>query len=59
MCVKQMWTDCRDYLADSEWMERSGNMCWGMGAANSVPCVNCGVELRYHWIPFDDEDNEF
>lgn len=51
---------CRDYVADHGWMDRSGNLCWGFGAGDQVPCINCGVRWAFHyWDELDDDDPAF
>lgn len=58
--TKNTGVSCRNYVADHRWMDRSGNLCWGMGASNYVPCLNCGVRWMDHWWDeLDDDDPMF
>lgn len=59
MCLVGPSEACDNYVADEAWMERSGNVCWGMGAMNSVPCVNCRQIYSYHVFGMYLEDDEF
>lgn len=58
MCLSGPSEACNNFVPNRAWMERSGNMCWGMGAMQIVPCVNCGQKKLYHRIWDDLEDYE-
>jgi hypothetical protein len=49
---------CDDFTANEAWMQRSGNMCWGMGAGSHIPCLNCGAEEWEHRVKQDFKDIE-
>lgn len=49
MCLAETWADaCDEFVPNRAWMKASGNMCWGMGAADGIPCWNCGAKSRAH-----------
>lgn len=49
MCLAPSSEDaCDNYAENMAYVEDSPNMCWGMGAANHIPCANCGIERIYH-----------
>lgn len=58
MCPNPDYNSCENYVADLRWMEGSGNVCWGMGAGNYVPCVNCRGLRIYHVAEYDFEADE-
>jgi hypothetical protein len=59
MCLPPTPQDaCDKYETNWEWMKRSGNKCWGMGAANKIPCLRCGVRQDMHFTKWVGDVND-